>query len=187
MRFAVALAVLASLVLAACGDDDSGTGDGAPTAGETTATERPQRAEKPSSDGPESAGGAGPSQDGSEGAASGITIKTGDSQFGEILFDAERRAIYVFDKESTAESECYGACADAWPPVLTDGDPKAAGAVEGGLLGTTERDDGTTQVTYDGQPLYYYVDDPVGEVLCHNVEEFGGLWLVLGADGAALS
>ena len=49
------------------------------------------------------------------------------------------------------------------------------GSVDPKLLGTTERDDGTTQATYDGRPLYYYVDDPPGEALCHNVFEFGGL------------
>ena len=39
-----------------------------------------------------------------------------------------------------------------------------------------ERPSGTTaqQVTHDGHPLYYYVDDPKGEVACHNVSEFGG-------------
>ncbi|MGZ5359969.1 MAG: hypothetical protein ACXWF9_13475, partial [Solirubrobacterales bacterium] len=40
--------------------------------------------------------------------------------------------------------------------------------------------------TYGGHPLYYYVDDPKGEVLCQNVEEFGGLWLVVAPDGEAV-
>jgi predicted lipoprotein with Yx(FWY)xxD motif len=48
----------------------------------------------------------------------------------------------------------------------------------------TERDDGTTQVTYDGRPLYYYVDEGPGQVLCHNVDEFGGLWLAVQPSGA---
>jgi hypothetical protein len=38
-------------------------------------------------------------------------------------------------------------------------------------------------VTYAGHPLYYYVDDPRGEVLCNDVEEFVGLWLVIGPGG----
>ena len=42
------------------------------------------------------------------------------------------------------------------------------------------------QVTYSGHPLYYYVDDPPGEVLCHGVEEFGGLWLVVDPSGEAV-
>ena len=181
MRFAVALTVLASLVLPACGGDDSESDAGGVT--ERSAVEGASAPEERMGEARSSEDASG----GGRGSADGITIATGDSQFGEILFDEDRRAIYVFDKEASSESECYGACADAWPPVLTDGVPKAAGAVEDRLLGTTARDDETTQVTYDGQPLYYYVDDPPGEVLCHNVEEFGGLWLVLGADGAALS
>ena len=117
-------------------------------------------------------------------AAKGITIATGESQFGEVLFDGDERAIYYFDKEKTSRSECYGACAVAWPPVLTDGRPVSGGGAQSELLGTTERNDGTTQVTYDGRPLYYYVDEPAGEVLCHNVDEFGGLWLAVQPDGA---
>ncbi|MGH2980881.1 MAG: COG4315 family predicted lipoprotein [Solirubrobacterales bacterium] len=116
-------------------------------------------------------------------AAPGLTIKTAASQFGKALFSKGDRAIYYFDKESTSKPECYGACARAWPPVLTKGKPKAAGRVKQGLLGTRKRSNGHRQVTYDGHPLYFYVDDPEGEVLCHNVEEFGGLWLAVKPSG----
>jgi hypothetical protein len=40
-------------------------------------------------------------------------------------------------------------------------------------------------VTYAGHPLYYYVDDSPGTILCHDVEEFGGLWLVVKPNGKA--
>jgi predicted lipoprotein with Yx(FWY)xxD motif len=113
----------------------------------------------------------------------GVTITLAGSQFGAVLFDGDSRAIYLFDKEQSSDSECYGDCAAEWPPVLTKGDPQAKGGVSGGKLGTTKRDDGTTQVTYDGQPLYYYHDDPEGVVACHNVPGFGGLWLALDASG----
>ena len=43
------------------------------------------------------------------------------------------------------------------------------------------------QVTYGGHPLYYYVDDTPGKVLCHNVDEFGGTWLVVLPSGEAVS
>jgi predicted lipoprotein with Yx(FWY)xxD motif len=121
-----------------------------------------------------------------DGGETGVEIATGESQFGTILFDGDDRAIYLFDKESSERSECYGACAEAWPPVLTDGEPEANAGVDAELIGTTERDDGSTQVTYAGHPLYYYVDDPRGEVLCHNVDEFGGLWLVVDPGGEAV-
>jgi len=115
----------------------------------------------------------------------GTVIKTGPSQFGDVLFDGRGQAIYLFAKEATAEPACYGDCAVAWPPVLTSGSPRASGAVSADLLGTTTRTDGAIQVTYDRHPLYFYAHEGPDQVTCHNVEEFGGLWLVLGADGLA--
>ncbi len=109
----------------------------------------------------------------------GIKVKTADSQFGSVLFSGSDRAIYYFDKEGGKTPECYGACAQAWPPVLTKGKPKARGAVKQGLLGTVKRSNGKKQVTYDGHPLYFYVSDPKGVVECHNIFEFGGLWLAV--------
>jgi predicted lipoprotein with Yx(FWY)xxD motif len=116
----------------------------------------------------------------------GTTIELGDSQYGEILFDEKGQAIYLFDKETSDRSECYDDCAAAWPPVLTKGKPQAGKGIEAGLLGTTKREGGEIQVTYNGHPLYFYANEGPGEVLCHNVEGFGGLWLVLDGKGDAL-
>lgn len=113
----------------------------------------------------------------------GIRIKAIDSQFGTIVGDGRGQAVYRFDLEDSKASECYGDCARAWPPVLTKGRPAAGKGVRKRLLGTTRRRNGKRQVTYDGRPLYYYVDDAPGRVLCHNVLEFGGLWLVLRPNG----
>jgi predicted lipoprotein with Yx(FWY)xxD motif len=63
--------------------------------------------------------------------------------------------------------------------VLTEGPPGADGEVDAALLGTTERDDGSVQVTYNGHPLYFYAHEGKNEVLCHDVAEFGGVWLVV--------
>jgi predicted lipoprotein with Yx(FWY)xxD motif len=100
-----------------------------------------------------------------------------------MLFDRAGQAIYLFDKESTSRARCYGGCAEAWPPVLTDGVPRAGGAARTDLLGTTRRRDGSTQVTYAGHPLYYYAHEGPGQVLCHDVVEFGGRWLVVTPSG----
>ena len=169
-KFLTAAAAVAALAIAGCGDDDDSS-DSAPgaaaTATETTSAEEQAAATSPSP------------------AATGTTVKVADSDYGQILYDDTDQAIYLFDKENSAKSECYGECAEAWPPVLTDGSPQAGAGADRALLGTTERDDGGTQVTYDGHPLYYYVDDPKGEVLCHDVNEFGGLWLVVQPNGQA--
>jgi len=117
-------------------------------------------------------------------AASGRTIKVVKSQFGSIVGDGRGQAVYVFDKERSGRSECYGACARAWPPVLTRGRPMAGKGVRDRRLGTIRRRGGSRQVTFRGRPLYYDVDAAPGRVLCHNVSEFGGLWLVIRPDGA---
>jgi predicted lipoprotein with Yx(FWY)xxD motif len=109
----------------------------------------------------------------------GTVITTAKSQFGMMLFDGTGQAIYLFDKEQTTKPECYGACAEAWPPVLTNGTPAATGGTRQDLLDTTKRTDGTTQVTYGGHPLYYYAHEAKNEVKCHNIQGFGGLWLVV--------
>jgi predicted lipoprotein with Yx(FWY)xxD motif len=110
-------------------------------------------------------------------------IIAADSNFGQILYDASGQAIYLFDAEDSDRPQCYGDCAEAWPPVLTKGSPRATDAVRSSLLGTTERSDGSMQITYAGHPLYFYADEGKYQVLCHNVEEFGGTWLVVQPGG----
>jgi predicted lipoprotein with Yx(FWY)xxD motif len=118
-------------------------------------------------------------------AADGTLVTTADSQFGEVLFDDTGQAIYLFDKEQTTQPQCYDECAEAWPPVLTEGAPVPALGVRADELGTTTRTDGTTQVTYAGHPLYYYAHEGKNQVLCHDVREFGGLWLAVTPSGEA--
>jgi predicted lipoprotein with Yx(FWY)xxD motif len=120
-------------------------------------------------------------------AGKGTTIAVGDSEYGEMIFDSDDQAIYIFQNDSKDKTVCYGECAAAWPPVITKGDPQAAKGVDASLLGTVERRDGSLQVTYAGQPLYYYVNEGPGEVGCHNVNLNGGFWWVIGPDGKRLS
>lgn len=177
----LAAAVL-GLGLAGCGGggDAADGGEASNPGGGQGAGDRPT---------PPHPGGGGASVAGADAARGrGTVIAIGESQYGTILFDGDRRAIYVFDAEEGPRPRCYGDCATAWPPVLAKGDPRPGdGVVDASLIGTTERDDGATQVTYDGHPLYYYRPDPPGEVLCQNVEEFGGLWLVVRPSGEPVS
>jgi predicted lipoprotein with Yx(FWY)xxD motif len=117
----------------------------------------------------------------------GIQISVRSSQYGRILRDGSDRAIYLFTHDRSTPSTCYGACATAWPPVLTKGAPAAGSGLNARLLGTTRRREGTLQVTYASHPLYYYVSDKPGQILCQNVEEFGGTWLVVSPHGTAVS
>src|SRR3954471_12250489 len=105
------------------------------------------------------------------------------SDYDPILWDGSNRALYAFTADRGGTSRCSGACAAAWPPYTA---PAALGAGKGvkqSLIGTTRRADGRRQVTYAGRPLYYYVGDGKGRVLCQDVTEFGGDWLVVRGSG----
>lgn len=113
----------------------------------------------------------------------GTRIVVSDSEFGQMLFDSTGQAIYLFDVETTSRPRCYDACAEAWPPVLTEGDPVAGQGVDSSLLATTERADGTVQVTYDNHPLYFYAHEGKREVKCHDIFLNGGNWYVVQPGG----
>jgi predicted lipoprotein with Yx(FWY)xxD motif len=110
-----------------------------------------------------------------------VTLR--DSQFGPVLFDGRNRALYLFTREPKNKARCYGACAAAWPPFYAKGRPRAGKGVDRSLLATIKRRDGRRQVTYKGQALYFYVDDPRGEVLCNDIVEFGGTWYAVDSKG----
>jgi predicted lipoprotein with Yx(FWY)xxD motif len=88
---------------------------------------------------------------------------------GMALFGPSGKVLYVFGADRGSISHCYGVCAAAWPPLLSQGAPLAGTGVEAKLLGTTTRTGGSLQVTYDGHPLYYYSADKVGKVMCQHV------------------
>ena len=114
----------------------------------------------------------------------GLAIAVRTSNYGRILANGANRTIYLFTRDRSAVSSCYGRCSAAWPPVLTKGAPTGLAGLSGRLLGTTRRREGTVQVTYGGHPLYYYVGDvQPGQILCQNAEEFGGIWLVVSPAG----
>lgn len=110
-----------------------------------------------------------------------------DSRFGEMLADRSGRALYLFTRDKPDRSRCRGACAQAWPPLKTKRMPKVGAGLDSDLIGVTKRRNGTKQVTFDGQPVYFYEDDRrSGQVGCQDVREFGGTWLVVSPDGTAI-
>lgn len=156
---------LVALAVAGCGGGD-GSGDAA-TTDDAPAKKADSRVEK---DAPA--------------ATPGPTITLRDSNFGPMLFDSNKQAIYVFERDRRNTTVCYGDCAGAWPPVFSDGPPRAGKGVRASLLGTIERRDGRMQVTYAGRPLYFYAHEDPGVVLCHNVNLNGGFWWAIGAEGS---
>lgn len=156
---------------AACG---SGGGGGS---GGSSATTAPAGGGYGSAPAPSSASSSAPSS-----AASPAAVDAKKLGLGTILVDGKGMTLYMFQKDKGGKSSCDGACAAAWPPLLTGGKAMPGSGVKASLLGTTQRSDGSTQVTYNNWPLYYFVKDKApGDTAGQNVDAFGAEWYVLSA------
>ena len=163
-RFKVlALVAVLALLMAACGDDgDTGSaGGGSPT--ETAESPEPSETAGDESGGEEE-----------------YTVEAASSDLGAIVTDGAGRTLYVFMADTSTGSTCYDECAATWPALTVDGQPSAEG-VDASLLGTSTRNDGSTQVTLNGHPLYYYAPDTSpGDT---NGQGVGDVWFVASPAG----
>jgi predicted lipoprotein with Yx(FWY)xxD motif len=112
------------------------------------------------------------------------TVATSNTDLGTVLVDGNGRTLYLFQKDQPNQSACSDACVSAWPVQSSSGTPKAGNGVSASLLGTIKRSDGTTQVTYNKHPLYYYSGDTqAGQQNGQGLNAFGALWYVVGPAG----
>jgi predicted lipoprotein with Yx(FWY)xxD motif len=110
------------------------------------------------------------------------TVAVGTTSLGSVLVDASGMTLYTFKRDAGGTSACYGTCAATWPPLLLSGKLRAGAGLRSSLLGTVQRTDGTTQVTYAGRPLYHFARDAkAGDT---NGQGFLNLWYVLDPGGA---
>lgn len=162
--YAIALLALLAIVVAGCGGGSgSSTGGGAYGGGQEAAS----------------------TESSSEAAGEAAVVSLGNvSKLGMVLVDSNGLTLYDFHKDKGGKSACYGACAEGWPPLITEGEPQVGNGASASQLGTTERKDGTMQVTYAGHPLYtYVVDKKPGEANGNDVSAFGGQWYALKGNG----
>jgi predicted lipoprotein with Yx(FWY)xxD motif len=133
------------------------------------------------------AGGAASSAPSSTSASSG-TVDLAKGSLGPILIDSRGRTLYLWQADTGAKSTCTGACASAWPPLVTTGKPTAGSGVKSSLLATAKRADGTEQVTYNGHPLYRFAGDTAPrQTNGQGSTGFGAPWYVLSPRGTALT
>ncbi len=119
-------------------------------------------------------------------------VKVGQiAGLGPVLVDGQGIALYLFETDIRGQpSRCYGICAIQWPPAVLPAGvtrPLAGPGIEPGLLGTAPRTDGTTQITYNGWPLYFWPPDrspdtATGQALTNA----GGRWYVVDVAGNAV-
>jgi predicted lipoprotein with Yx(FWY)xxD motif len=165
----VAALATAGLIVAGCGSSSSTSST--PTA--AAATNAPSSSSTTSAAAP---------------VAAGVTIKTAKGSSGTYLVGPDGRALYLWVADTGGKSSCSGACAGAWPPLLTKGKPAAGAGVSASDLGTTMRSDGTEQVTYKSHPLYYFVaDKSAGSTSGQGSNSFGAKWWLVAPSGAAIT
>ncbi len=115
-----------------------------------------------------------------------ITVNTVDNPtLGKILVNSQGMTLYLYTKDTPNTSSCYDKCAANWPPLLVTGTPTGGVDIDTAKLGTTKRTDGSTQVTYNGWPLYTYIGDKsAGDTTGQNV---GSVWFVVSPAGDQVS
>jgi predicted lipoprotein with Yx(FWY)xxD motif len=112
------------------------------------------------------------------------TVAVASTDLGDVLVDGDGMTLYMFEPDEQGDPTCYDDCAEAWPPLLTGDEPAAGDGADAALVGTAQRDDGTTQVTYDGWPLYRWAaDEAPGDT---TGQGFNDIWWVLDADGTPI-
>ncbi len=120
--------------------------------------------------------------------SSSATVDLGRTSLGPILVDSRGRTLYLFRADSGTNSACSGACAAAWPPLVTPGKLTAGTGVKQSLLGTTKRGNGAEQVTYGGHPLYLFTGDTAaGQTNGQGSGAFGAPWYVLSPTGQQIT
>jgi predicted lipoprotein with Yx(FWY)xxD motif len=124
---------------------------------------------------------------GSTAGSSSATVSTGDAgSLGTVLTGPNGHTLYMLTTEHNGSIQCTGSCTSVWPPFTVSAgmSPKAASGLSG-MVSTVTRPGGTTQVTYDGHPLYYYAPDTaVGEAKGQGA---GGVWFALTSSGSKAS
>jgi predicted lipoprotein with Yx(FWY)xxD motif len=130
-------------------------------------------------------GGGGSSMGSSPSRDTATTVATKSVDGRSVLVDAGGKALYTSDQEAGGMVECTGPCLQFWEPLTIQGQP--SGTVMG-ALGVLTRPDGKTQVTFNGAPVYRFVEDQSGSLKGDGVDDaFGGQkfeWHVVSAGGA---
>jgi predicted lipoprotein with Yx(FWY)xxD motif len=163
----IAALVGVALFAAGCGSSSSTSTSNTPAAAASTAS---------------SSASASPSSGG------GVKISTAKGTDGTYLTGASGRALYLWVADTNGKSVCSGACAQAWPPLLTKATPTVSGGVNATDVGTVKRSNGSEQVTYKGHPLYYFIGDTgAGKTTGQGNNGFGAKWWLVAPSGTAIT
>ena len=109
-------------------------------------------------------------------AGNSITISTAAGR----LVGPNGHTLYENTVDTATTISCTGACAAEWPPVT--GNPVVSGGLNASDFATASRPDGSMQVTFQGHPLYYFVNDKsAGSAKGNGEADQGGSWHIASA------
>ena len=109
-----------------------------------------------------------------------VTLQTANNvKLGSYLTDQTGHSLYVFTQDSHGASNCYASCATFWSPLT--GTAAAGSGVTASRIGSFMRKDGTSQVTYNGYPLYKFgQDNDPSDMYGQGLQKF---WFVISPAG----
>jgi len=138
-----------------------------------------------SSSSPSSAGSSNSSSSSTGAANASATVdSTNSAKYGTILVDSTGRTLYMLTADTSTMSACTGGCVSIWAPLAAMGTLTAGSGLNASLLGAITRSDGSKQVTYNGHPLYTFLQDGgPGHENGEGISSFGGSWYVLNLSG----
>lgn len=123
---------------------------------------------------------AAPAAKANDGAGSSIKVSSVVGK--DVLTDGEGRSLYVFTKDEENKSNCVDDCLQTWPALTAPATP--GDKVDDSLVGSINRQDGGSQATYAGKPLYYFAEDKKpGDANGQGVKD---VWFLADATGAAV-
>jgi len=123
--------------------------------------------------------------------ASGATVSAQNiAGVGSTLVNSDGKTLYFADQETGGQIKCVSDCLKFWQPLtLPGGTNPTAGTGVGGALAMVSRPDGSSQVTYDGKPLYAFTQEGAGKASGNGFKDrFGGVnfeWHAAAVSGAA--
>ncbi len=121
-----------------------------------------------------------------DGRPAGVGVAS--TGLGNVLVDRQGHTLYLFERDSGMMSTCTGACAVNWPPLRVPGTPLVGSGAKPSDVGRTARPDGISQLTYNGHPLYTFVNDKKpGDTNGEGISAFGGSWFAVSPAGAKVA
>lgn len=119
-------------------------------------------------------------------AGSGTVSTKSVSGVGTVLVDSKGDVLYTNNQDTASKQACTAACQSIWPALMASGQPTSSDSAVQAKLGVMNG-----QVTFNGKPLYTFVQDSPGQATGNGfMDSFGGTnftWTAASTSGSPSS